>query len=206
MIRPTGSTERGHARRSLGPPPSLRSCQPVPDNGGVLRLLLLRSPWAKRLSPGVPVAWLLLVAELVILAQHHLSKLDAAQRRRLFSLLIRARGRPRSLTAAERFEFVYLRGDARATPAAWDSAGAEFVRCRCPSDCFTAVGAARASSSVATRLTSPGARDGSRVSLSRLRAVISDHRPKARAPAMAKILVDHDRREAERDGRTRTQS
>jgi len=73
----------------------------------VLRLLL-RSPWVKRLSRGVPVARLLLVAELVILAQRHLSKLDAAQRRRLFSLLLRARGRPRSLTAPERFEFVYL--------------------------------------------------------------------------------------------------
>lgn len=70
--------------------------------------LLVRSPWVERLSRGVPVARLLLVAEVVMLAQRHLSKLDAAQRRRLLSLLVRARGRPRSLTAAERYEFVYL--------------------------------------------------------------------------------------------------
>ena len=70
--------------------------------------LLLRSPWVRRVSQGVPVARLLLVAELVILAQRHLGKLDSAQRLRLFSLLVRARGRPRSLTAAERYEVVYL--------------------------------------------------------------------------------------------------
>ena len=38
--------------------------------------LLLRSPWVKRVSHGVPVARLLLVAEMVMLAQHHLGKLD----------------------------------------------------------------------------------------------------------------------------------
>jgi hypothetical protein len=68
----------------------------------------LRSPWVKRLTHGVPVARLLLVAEVALLAQHHLSKLDRTQRRRLFTLLVRARGRPRSLTAAERREFGYL--------------------------------------------------------------------------------------------------
>jgi hypothetical protein len=73
----------------------------------VLRLLL-RSPWVKRLTHGIPVARLLLVAEVAFLAQRHLSKIDRAQRRRLFTLLIRARGRPRSLTAAERREFGYL--------------------------------------------------------------------------------------------------
>lgn len=70
--------------------------------------LLLRSPWVKRLSHGVPLARLLLVAEVTILAQRHLSKLDRAQRRRLFTLLVRARGRPRSLPAAEQREFRYL--------------------------------------------------------------------------------------------------
>jgi hypothetical protein len=73
----------------------------------VLRLLL-GSPWVKRLSHGVPLARLLLVAEVTILAQRHLSKLDRAQRRRLLTLLVRARGRPRSLAAAERREFGYL--------------------------------------------------------------------------------------------------
>jgi hypothetical protein len=56
----------------------------------------------------VPVARLLLVAEVAILAQRHLSKLDGSQRRRLVTLLVRARGRPRSLTAAERRELGYL--------------------------------------------------------------------------------------------------
>jgi hypothetical protein len=62
----------------------------------------------QRLSRGVPVARLLLIAEVAILAQRHLSKLDRAQRRRLLTLLVRARGRPRSLTAAERREFACL--------------------------------------------------------------------------------------------------
>jgi hypothetical protein len=73
----------------------------------VLRLVL-RSPWVKRLSGGVPVARLLLVAEVAILARRHFSKLDSMQRRRLLTLLVRARGRPRSLTAPERREFLYL--------------------------------------------------------------------------------------------------
>jgi len=75
----------------------------------VLRLLL-RSPWVKRVSHGAPVARLLLVVEVAILAQRHLSKLNGAQRRRLFTLLVRTRGRPRSLTAAERREILYLVG------------------------------------------------------------------------------------------------
>jgi hypothetical protein len=60
--------------------------------------------WQQPALPG----WRLLVAEVVVLAKRHLSKLDAAQRRRPFSLLVRAEGRPRSLTAAERYEFLYL--------------------------------------------------------------------------------------------------
>ncbi len=70
--------------------------------------LLSRSPWVKRLSHGVPVARLLLVAEVAILAQRHISKLGPAQRHRLLTLLVRARGRPRSLPAAERRELLYL--------------------------------------------------------------------------------------------------
>jgi hypothetical protein len=73
----------------------------------VLRLVL-RSPWVKRLSRGAPVARLLLVAEVAVVAQRHLSKLDPTQRRRLFALLVRSRGRPRSLAAGERLEFLYL--------------------------------------------------------------------------------------------------
>jgi hypothetical protein len=56
----------------------------------------------------VPVARLLLIAEVLILTRRHLNRLDASQRRRLFLLMIRARGRPRSLTAGERREFLGL--------------------------------------------------------------------------------------------------
>ena len=71
---------------------------------------MLRSRWVKRLSRGLPVARLLLVAEVAIVAQRHLNGLDRAQRRRLFTLLVRARGWPRSLAVDERREFLYLVG------------------------------------------------------------------------------------------------
>jgi hypothetical protein len=70
--------------------------------------LLARSRWAKRLSHGVPVARLLLVAEVAMLAGRHLGKLDRSQRRRLLALLLRARGRPGRLGAGERRELVGL--------------------------------------------------------------------------------------------------
>jgi hypothetical protein len=73
-----------------------------------VRRLVMSSAWVKRLSHGVPVARLLLIAEVAILAYRHLAKLDSAERRRLLTLLIRTRGRPRLLTAAERAEFLYL--------------------------------------------------------------------------------------------------
>lgn len=66
--------------------------------------LLLRTPWVKRVSRGVPLARLLLVAEVAMIAGRHLGRLDAAQRRRLLVLLVRARGRPRSLSAREQVE------------------------------------------------------------------------------------------------------
>src|SRR5437764_130125 len=71
---------------------------------------LLRSPSIVRVSCGVPIARLLLLAEATTLAQRHLSKLDRTQRRRLLTLLVRSRGWPPSLTAAERLELLYLAG------------------------------------------------------------------------------------------------
>jgi len=69
---------------------------------------LARSKWVKGVSRGVPVARLLLVAEVGLLAGHHLARLDARERRRMFSLLGRTRGRPSALTAAERRELMIL--------------------------------------------------------------------------------------------------
>lgn len=68
--------------------------------------LLARSRWAKAATRGVPVARLLFVAEIAMLASRHLGKLERAER--LLLLAAHSRGRPRSLSASERLEFVRL--------------------------------------------------------------------------------------------------
>ena len=70
--------------------------------------LLLRSPWVKRVSRGVPIARVLLAAEVALMAGRHLGRLDRKERRRLLTLLVTARGRPRSLTVAQRAELNVL--------------------------------------------------------------------------------------------------
>lgn len=60
------------------------------------------------MSHGVPVARLLLVGEVALLAGHHLARLNRAERSRLVSLLLRTRGRPGLLNAAERRELLIL--------------------------------------------------------------------------------------------------
>jgi hypothetical protein len=70
--------------------------------------LVLRTPWVKRVSGGIPLARLLLAAEVAMIAGRHLARLDRAQQRRLLALLVQARGRPRSLPARERRELVSL--------------------------------------------------------------------------------------------------
>jgi hypothetical protein len=57
-----------------------------------------RVPGLKRL----PVLKLLAIGEIVLLARTHLTKLDAAERRRFVELLRKGRGRPSRLTEAER--------------------------------------------------------------------------------------------------------
>jgi hypothetical protein len=56
----------------------------------------------------VPVGHILVAAEVAVLAFGHLSRLDRAQRSRLLSLAVRSRGRARTLSAAERREFMRL--------------------------------------------------------------------------------------------------
>jgi hypothetical protein len=69
----------------------------------LLRLVLKRS-WIKRLAHGFPVIGLLLAAEVALMARGHAAKLNGAQRRRLLALVRQAKGRPSSLSEAERHE------------------------------------------------------------------------------------------------------
>lgn len=70
--------------------------------------MMLSSRWLRRLGHGVPLARLLLVAEVALIARGHLLRLDRVQRRRLLGLLVRARGRPGSLNVRERAELAML--------------------------------------------------------------------------------------------------
>jgi hypothetical protein len=70
--------------------------------------MVLKSRWLTRLSHGVPLARIALAAEVVWIARGHLSRLDRPQRRRLLALLARTRGRPGSLSGAERRELTML--------------------------------------------------------------------------------------------------
>jgi hypothetical protein len=70
--------------------------------------LVLRSRWVKRLSRGVPVARLLLLGEVGLMACRHIAHLERAERVRLLTLLARTRGRPGTLTGAERRELARL--------------------------------------------------------------------------------------------------
>jgi hypothetical protein len=62
----------------------------------------------RRISHGVPIARLLLVADVALLARRHITRLDRSERRRLLALLARTRGRPGALTGAERRELTML--------------------------------------------------------------------------------------------------
>jgi hypothetical protein len=57
---------------------------------------------------GVPVGHILVAVEVAALAYQHLSRLTRAQRSRLLALVIRSRGRPGSLSPAERRELLGL--------------------------------------------------------------------------------------------------
>ena len=70
--------------------------------------LVLRSRWLERLSHGIPVARLLLVGEVALLAAQHLARLDRIQRRRLLALMVATHGRPARLRAGERAELMLL--------------------------------------------------------------------------------------------------
>ena len=52
----------------------------------------------------VPVARLVAVAEIVVLAREHINRLEVHERRRLVELVRQGRGRPTNLSARERRE------------------------------------------------------------------------------------------------------
>jgi hypothetical protein len=95
------------AKVSLG----LLGCQRQPNerpaapgyDGVVLRFVLKRSR-LKRLAHGFPVLGLLLTVEVALMARGHFVKLNGVQRRRLLALVRQAKGRPSSLSEAERQE------------------------------------------------------------------------------------------------------
>jgi hypothetical protein len=65
---------------------------------------LKRVPGLRRL----PVAKLLALGEIVVLARQHIEKLNPGERRRFLALMRRAHGRPSNLTARERAELSAL--------------------------------------------------------------------------------------------------
>jgi hypothetical protein len=56
----------------------------------------------------IPIARLLAVAEVVMLARDHFNQLDPEDRRRFLALMRRGRGRPSNLTPGERAELATL--------------------------------------------------------------------------------------------------
>ena len=57
---------------------------------------------------GVPVARLIVLGELLLLAREHLHKLEPQERRRVLQLVRRGRGRPRNLSDRDRRELAHL--------------------------------------------------------------------------------------------------
>jgi hypothetical protein len=66
---------------------------------------------ASKRVPGlraIPLARLLVAAEIALLAHDHIAQLDAQERRRIVQLLRKGHGRPRNLTESERDELAAL--------------------------------------------------------------------------------------------------
>jgi hypothetical protein len=62
----------------------------------------------RRAGKAIPLARLLLIGELAVLAGRHIARLDARERSRLLFLLRKGRGRPRALDDDERAELFEL--------------------------------------------------------------------------------------------------
>ena len=57
---------------------------------------------------GIPVARLIAIGELLLLAREHITRLKPEERRRVFELVRRGRGRPSRLSGRERRELAAL--------------------------------------------------------------------------------------------------
>lgn len=66
--------------------------------------MLNRLPLVRR----IPIARLIIVAEVAMLAGEHVGRLDPEERRRVLALLRRGRGRPSNLSRRERAELAML--------------------------------------------------------------------------------------------------
>jgi hypothetical protein len=73
----------------------------------------------------VPLARMLILAELIFLVREHVTKLQPHERRRLYELVRQARGRPSNLSARERRELSELM--AKAEPRAFVNLAARKV-------------------------------------------------------------------------------
>jgi hypothetical protein len=78
----------------------------VPGRTRLLALGASRIPGLKR----IPMFKLLALAEIALLAHAHVTRLTAAERKRLFELVRTSRGRKGNLTEAERHELAELVG------------------------------------------------------------------------------------------------
>jgi hypothetical protein len=61
-----------------------------------------------KLALKIPAARLIVLGELLLLANEHLHKLDAQERHRVFELVRRGHGRPRNLSERDRRELARL--------------------------------------------------------------------------------------------------
>ena len=78
--------------------------EPIPRGPPTLAVM----PGAGKIIRHVPVARLLILGELLLLAREHLLKLDAHERRRILELVRKARGRRGNLSERERRELARL--------------------------------------------------------------------------------------------------
>lgn len=71
-------------------------------------LLVMKAAGAVPGLKRLPIAKLLVIGELALLAREHVGMLEPAERRRLFDLVRRTRGRRRNLSSGERDELARL--------------------------------------------------------------------------------------------------